>query len=100
MVLGDLNSFRNGLEIECIYDVFKRRAGGFPFWITTVDNLEEAKERTSQCALVVPGDYFIYLQGEGIILECITPEKKDRRVTRPIWLPPESWNFISHGTIT
>jgi hypothetical protein len=84
MVLGDPNSFRNGREFESIYDLFKRRADGFPFWITTVDSLEEARERTSQCASVVLGDYFIYLQGEGIILEYITLEKKDRRVPRPI----------------
>jgi hypothetical protein len=100
MVLGDPNSFRNGREFESIYDVFKRRVDGFPLWITTVDNLEEARERTSHCDLVVPGDYFIYSQGEGVILECITSEKKDRRVPRPVWLIPQSWNFISHGTIT
>jgi hypothetical protein len=100
MRFGDTNSSCNGLEIESMYDVFKRRADGFPFWITTFDNLEEARERTSHCAVVVPGDYFIYSPGEGIILECITPERKDRRVPRPVWLIPQSWNFISHGTIT
>jgi hypothetical protein len=100
MVLRDPTSLREKLEIEHVYDVFKRRAGGHPFLITTVDNLEEARERTTHCALVVPGEYFIYSQSEGIILECVAPEKKDRRIAGPVWLIPRSWNFISHATVT
>jgi hypothetical protein len=100
MILHGSNSFRKGLEMEPTYDIFKRRADGYPFWIAAVDSLKEARERTNRYALLVPGEYFIYSQGEGIILECLTQEKKDLRVTRPIWLIPQSWNSLLHGTAT
>jgi hypothetical protein len=45
----------------------------------------------------VPGEYFIYSQGEGIILECVTPKKEERRASRPIWFMPQSWNSMRHG---
>jgi hypothetical protein len=48
----------------------------------------------------VPGEYFIYSQGEGIILEGLTQEKKDLPITRPIWLISQSWNCLLHGTAT
>jgi hypothetical protein len=64
MILHDSNSFRKGFEMEPTYDIFKRRADGYPFWITAVETLEKARERTTNYALVVPGEYFIYSQGE------------------------------------
>jgi hypothetical protein len=75
MILHDSNSFRKGLEMEPTYDIFKRRDDGYPFWITAVETLKEARERTTSFALVAPGEYFIYSQGEGIILECVTLKK-------------------------
>jgi hypothetical protein len=98
MILHDSNSFRKGLEMEPTYDIFKRRDDGYPFWITAVETLEEARERTTSYALVVPGDYFIYSQGEGIILECVTPNKEERRASRLFWFMPQSWNSMQHGT--
>lgn len=99
MILHDSNSFRKGLERESTYDIFKRRDDGYPFWITAVETLEKARERTTSYALVVPGEYFIYSQGEGIILECVTPKKKEeRRATRLFWFIPQSWNSMQHGT--
>ncbi len=84
--------------MEPTYDIFKRRDDSYPFWITAVETLEEAKERTAKYALVVPGEYFIYSQGEGIILECVTPKNEERRVSRLIWFMPQSWNSMHHGT--
>jgi hypothetical protein len=98
MILHDSNSFRKGLEMEPTYDIFKRRDQGYPFWITAVETLEEARERTTSFALVAPGEYFIYSQGEGIILECVTPRKEERRASRPIWFMPQSWNSKQHRT--
>jgi len=98
MILHGSNSFRKEHEMELTYDIFKRRADGYPLWIAAVDSLERARERTNRYALVVPGEYFIYSQGEGIILECVTPEEKDLRASGPIWLIPQSWNSMSHGT--
>ena len=99
MILHDSNSFRKGFEMEPTYDIFKRRADGYPFWITAVETLEKARERTTNYALVVPGEYFIYSQGEGIILECVTPEKEELRTTRPIWLWPHSWSRMQHRKV-
>jgi hypothetical protein len=97
MILHDSNSFRKGHEGEPTYDVFKRRDDGYPFWITTVDTLEEARARTTGYALVVPGDYFIFSQGEGIILESVTSQKEERRASRLFWFMPQSWNSMQHG---
>lgn len=80
------------------YDIFKRRDDGYPLWITTVETLEEARDRTTRYALVVPGDYFIYSQGEGIILECVASQNEERRASRLIWFMPQSWNSMRHGT--
>ena len=99
MILHDSNSFRKGLEMEPTYDIFKRRDNGYPLWITAVQTLEKARERTTSYALVVPGEYFIYSQGEGIILECVTPEKEELRTTRPIWLWPHSWSHMQHRKV-
>ena len=83
--------------MEPTYDIFKRRADGYPLWVTAVQNLKEARKRTNGIALIVPGEYFIYSQGEGIVLECVTMEEKDHRVTRPIWSIPQSWNSLPLG---
>ena len=45
MILHDSNSFRKGREAEPAYDIFKRREGDYPFWITAAATLEEAKKR-------------------------------------------------------
>jgi hypothetical protein len=46
----------------------------------------------------VPGEYFIYSQGEGIILECVTPKKVERRASLLFWFMPQSWNSMQHPT--
>ncbi len=98
MILHDSNSFRKGHEGERTYDVFKCRDNGYPFWITSVETLEEASKRTTSYALVVPGEYFIYSQGEGILLECVAPKKEKHPASRLIWFMPQSWNSMQHGT--
>ena len=99
MILHDSNSFRKGRETEPTYDIFKRRDNDYPYWITAAASLEEAKKRIAGYALIVAGDYFIYAQRDGIILECVTPEKRHPRTTRPIWLWPQSWNRMQHGKV-
>ena len=97
MILHDSNSFRKGRERQPTYDIFKRREDGYSYWITAVETLQEARERTTRYALIVAGEYFVYSQGEGIILECIAPKKEERRTSRLIWLMPQSWNSMRHG---
>jgi hypothetical protein len=50
-------------------DIFKRRSNGSTLWITTVEGLTEAKRRMARFAQLSPGEYFVYLQGEGIVAE-------------------------------
>jgi len=51
------------------FDIFKRRSNGNTLWITSVDGLTEAKRRMARFAQLSPGEYFVYLQGEGIVAE-------------------------------
>jgi hypothetical protein len=76
VILHDSNSFRKGREAEPTYDIFKRRDGDYPFWITAAASLEEAKERIAGYALVVPGEYFIYSRGKELFLSA-SPRRKD-----------------------
>ena len=71
MILHDSNSFRKGREAEPTYDIFTRREGDYPFWITAAATLEEAKKRIAGYALIVPGEYFMYAQREGVQLHSV-----------------------------
>jgi hypothetical protein len=51
------------------FDIFKRRSNGNTLWITAVEGLTEAKQRMAGFAQLSPGEYFVYLQGEGIVAE-------------------------------
>jgi hypothetical protein len=51
------------------FDIFKRRSNGNTLWISTVEGLTEANRRMARFAQLSPGDYFVYLQGEGIVAE-------------------------------
>ena len=99
MILHDSNSFRKGRVAEPTYDIFKRRDNDYPYWITAAPSLEEARKRITGYALIVSGEYFIYSQGEGIILECVTPQKEELRTTRPIWLWPHFWSHMHHRKV-
>jgi len=49
------------------FDIFKRLPNGNTLWITTVEGLVEAKRRMGRLAAISGGEYFVYLQGEGIV---------------------------------
>jgi hypothetical protein len=51
------------------FDIFKRLRNGNTLWITTVEGLVEAKSRMGRLAAISGGEYFVYLQGEGIVAE-------------------------------
>jgi hypothetical protein len=98
MILHGSHSIFSNAVSGLHFEPSAKRDDGCPFWITAVETLEEARERTTGYALVVPGEYFIYSQGEGIILECVTPKNEERRASRLIWFMPQSWNSMQHGT--
>ncbi|MGB0036568.1 MAG: hypothetical protein WBP79_13950 [Candidatus Acidiferrales bacterium] len=54
------------------FDIFKRLQNGDSFWIAAVRGFAEAIARIDRLARIVPGDYLIYLQGEGVIAERVT----------------------------
>ena len=66
--------FRRGGEMSCKFDVFKRDLTGDPIWMDAVEGLEEAKERMNRFAEDSPGQYFIYSEERGIVLNATDAE--------------------------
>jgi hypothetical protein len=61
--LGDL--------MDTNFDIFKRLRNGKPLWITSVPEIEEARERVDRLGAIAPGEYLIYSQRKGIIVEYV-----------------------------
>jgi len=57
--------------MEATFDIFKRLQDGKSLWITAVEGLEEAKKRTNRLADLAPGEYLIYSQKKGVIVEYV-----------------------------
>jgi hypothetical protein len=53
------------------FDIFKRLRNGRPLWITSVPGIEEARMRVGRLGLVAPGEYLIYSQKKGVIVEYV-----------------------------
>jgi hypothetical protein len=53
------------------FDIFKRLRNGRPLWITSVPGIEEARMRVDRLGLVAPGEYLIYSQQKGVIVEYV-----------------------------
>jgi hypothetical protein len=58
------------------FDIFKRLPDGATVWITTLEDLEEAKLKMERFAVISPAKYFVYFQGKGIIAE-YSPSSQD-----------------------
>jgi hypothetical protein len=54
------------------FDIFKRLRDGTSLWILAVEGLEEARHRMNRLAVVVPGDYLIYSEERGLVIESAT----------------------------
>jgi hypothetical protein len=63
------------------FDIFKRLPNGTTLWITTVEGLVEAKTRMGRLSQLSCGEYFVYLQGEGIVAELGPEHQKWAGVT-------------------
>jgi hypothetical protein len=55
-----------------IFDIFRRLRDGTSLWILAVEGLEEARNRMNRLAVVVPGDYLIYSEERGLVIESAT----------------------------
>jgi hypothetical protein len=58
--------------MEMNFDVFKRRRNGEPVWITSVPEIEEARVRINRLEGLAPGEYLIYSQERGVVVERVT----------------------------
>jgi hypothetical protein len=54
------------------FDIFKRLRDGKPLWITSVPEIEEARRRVDHLGAIAPGEYLIYSQTKGIIVEYVS----------------------------
>ena len=54
------------------FDIFKRLRDGTSLWIAAVEGLEEARNRINRLAVVVPGNYLIYSEEKGLVIESMT----------------------------
>jgi hypothetical protein len=51
------------------FDIFVNPRDGSPLWIKSVDTLEEAEACLTHVALVSPGEYFIYSERQGVVVD-------------------------------
>ena len=51
------------------FDIFKQLQDGTSIWIASVDRLEEARNRINRLAVVGPGNYLVYSEERGLIVE-------------------------------
>jgi hypothetical protein len=54
------------------FDIFKQLRNGTSIWILAVEGLEQARNRIASLARIGPGDYLIYSQEKGLIVERVS----------------------------
>ena len=64
------------------FDIFKRLRDGTSLWIAAVEGLEEARNRMNRLVVVVPGDYLIYSEERGLVIESATRSQQGYRHAR------------------
>jgi len=52
-------------------DIFRKDIRGNPVWIDSVEDLETARQRLSQLASALPGDYFVFDQRTNRIVASV-----------------------------
>lgn len=60
------------------FAIFTMLPYGQPFWIESVENLEDARERLREVARNAPGDCFIYSEKTGVVELIIHSELRER----------------------
>ena len=53
-------------------DIFKRLANGSHFWIACVPGIEQARARINRLKMIAPGEYLIYSERKGCVIETVT----------------------------
>ena len=60
------------------FAIFATLPDGQPFWIESVANLQDARERLREVARNAPGDCFIYSARSGVVALIIHSELRER----------------------
>jgi hypothetical protein len=63
-------------KMETKFDIFKQLRDGTTIWMAAVNGLEEAKNRINRLAVVGPGNYLVYSEEKGMIVERVTKEQE------------------------
>lgn len=62
--------------MENKFDIFKQLGNGTSIWIASVDRLEEARNWINRLAVVGPGNYLVYSEEKGLIVERVTKQQE------------------------
>ena len=60
------------VDMEAKFDIFKQLGDGTSIWIVAVDGLEEAKKRINRLEAVERGDYLVYSEERGLVVERVS----------------------------
>ena len=55
--------------MSTIFDIFKRLPDGKPLWIESIEGLAQARRRFAELTSTKPGEYFIYSEQRGEVIE-------------------------------
>jgi hypothetical protein len=72
------------------FAIFAMLPDGQPFWIESVENLEDARERLREVARNAPGDCFIYSAKSGVVELIIHSVLRER-------LSPHASHMVQKG---
>jgi hypothetical protein len=75
-IFADETTSIGEVTMDSTFDMFKRLPDGDPVWITAVQGLKEAKEQMVRAAAISPGEYFIHLQGKGVVATHVTQSQE------------------------
>jgi hypothetical protein len=60
------------VSVQTNFDIYKRLRSGKPVWITSVPEIEEARVRVNRLEGIAPGEYLIYSEEKGLVVERVT----------------------------
>ena len=60
------------VSVQTNFDIYKRLRSGKPVWITSVPEIEEARVRINRLEGIAPGEYLIYSEEKGLVVERVT----------------------------
>jgi len=62
--------------MDSTFDIFKRLPDGTSVWLKAVCSRREAEEQMALEAANSPGEYFIFLQGQGVVAKHVADSEE------------------------